>query len=539
MARPGLLAALLLSTALVQLPAAAASQPAQSEAVRTLTGIALDAPWKVKIYGFAREKLLHPAWGWTHSERNFHLANEVAAKERLAVDSDVLSAAAFTHDIGAIGEFQKEGVDHAARSVEIAEPLLREAGFPMEKMPATRDAILGHMHDKRPGKGHEAIALHDADTLDFLGMIGVARRLAVTGTASDMSGGVGRIREFADKLPARLVTNTAKKMAVPRVVEMRRFLDHSMRKLLMAASPDPAEVRRAGPRDAAATAAIYAHHVAHGTASFDTEPRSGAEMAAKIAECWDRGWPFLVAEVGGEVIGYAFATQFRDRPAYTSTCENSIYLHPDHCGQGVGTSPSRRLGRGGRASRLPPDDRSGRRGRTCLRGSPFEGGICRGRANAIGRAQVRPLARHPLYGRSHSGPATRSRRKSSHERATTKAAGGGRDRLLLPVRDRDRLGRDGRGPGRRERRDRPARQHACNWGNPVRPDHHARPGLGPAFYLAVSLVMVGRGELSWRDALPYIVAQMIGGLLGAWAAHLMFDLPILQYSLKARTGIGQ
>lgn len=60
-------------------------------------------------------------------------------------------------------------------------------------------------------------------------------------------------------------------------------------------------------------------------------------MAAKIAECAERGWPFLVAEVGGEVIGYAFATQFRDRPAYTSTCENSIYLHPGHCGQGVGT----------------------------------------------------------------------------------------------------------------------------------------------------------------------------------------------------------
>ena len=39
--------------------------------------------------------------------------------------------------------------------------------------------------------------------------------------------------------------------------------------------------------------------------------------------------------------------------------------------------------------------------------------------------------------------------------------------------------------------------------------------------------------------MPYIVAQLLGGLLGAWAAHLMFDLPILQFSLKARTGIGQ
>ncbi len=85
------------------------------------------------------------------------------------------------------------------------------------------------------------------------------------------------------------------------------------------------------------TAAIYAHHVAHGTASFDTEPRSDIEMAARIAECIARGWPFLIAEADGEIVGYAYATQFRDRPAYTSSCENSIYLHPDHCGKGIGT----------------------------------------------------------------------------------------------------------------------------------------------------------------------------------------------------------
>ncbi len=96
-------------------------------------------------------------------------------------------------------------------------------------------------------------------------------------------------------------------------------------------------VRRAWPDDASATAAIYAHHVAHGTASFDTEPRSEADMAARIAECDRHGWPFLVAEAGGEVVGYAYATQFRDRPAYPSTCENSIYISPNHVGRGVGT----------------------------------------------------------------------------------------------------------------------------------------------------------------------------------------------------------
>lgn len=96
-------------------------------------------------------------------------------------------------------------------------------------------------------------------------------------------------------------------------------------------------IRCAGASDAAAIAAIYAHHVAHGTASFDTDPRSEAETAARIAQCNAHGWPFLVAERQGDVVGYAYVTQFRDRPAYRSTCENSIYVAPAALGQGVGT----------------------------------------------------------------------------------------------------------------------------------------------------------------------------------------------------------
>jgi phosphinothricin acetyltransferase len=96
-------------------------------------------------------------------------------------------------------------------------------------------------------------------------------------------------------------------------------------------------VRPAQPSDAAAVAEIYAHHVAHGTASFDTVARSEADTLAKIIECDDHRWPFLVVEADGAVIGYAYATQFRDRPAYASTCENSIYVSPGHVGRGIGT----------------------------------------------------------------------------------------------------------------------------------------------------------------------------------------------------------
>jgi glycerol uptake facilitator-like aquaporin len=56
---------------------------------------------------------------------------------------------------------------------------------------------------------------------------------------------------------------------------------------------------------------------------------------------------------------------------------------------------------------------------------------------------------------------------------------------------------------------------------------------------AVSLVMAGRGELKWREAAAYIAVQLAFGVLGAWAAHLMFDLPVLQLSVKARHGLGQ
>ena len=56
---------------------------------------------------------------------------------------------------------------------------------------------------------------------------------------------------------------------------------------------------------------------------------------------------------------------------------------------------------------------------------------------------------------------------------------------------------------------------------------------------AVSLVAASRRELCWLDAAAYILAQLAFGILGAWAAHLMFDLPALQLSVKARTGLGQ
>ncbi|MBX9644843.1 MAG: GNAT family N-acetyltransferase [Novosphingobium sp.] len=93
----------------------------------------------------------------------------------------------------------------------------------------------------------------------------------------------------------------------------------------------------ASPTDAAEMAEIYAHHVLHGTASFETAPPDGAEMARRMAKVLAPGWPWLVARgPDGALLGYAYASQFRDRAAYRFTCEDSIYIRHDCRGQGIG-----------------------------------------------------------------------------------------------------------------------------------------------------------------------------------------------------------
>lgn len=102
------------------------------------------------------------------------------------------------------------------------------------------------------------------------------------------------------------------------------------------AAPSPA-ISPATPADAGAIAAIYAHHVAHGTASYDTEPRSVAATTALIADHLEKGWPFLVArDDAGAIAGYAYVSQFRPRAAYAWACEDSIYVDSMHQGRGIG-----------------------------------------------------------------------------------------------------------------------------------------------------------------------------------------------------------
>jgi len=81
---------------------------------------------------------------------------------------------------------------------------------------------------------------------------------------------------------------------------------------------------------------IYAHHVTRGTATFETAPPDVEELSRRRASILSDGLPYLVAEAEGQITGYAYASRYRPRPAYRFTIEDSIYIHPEHVGKGIG-----------------------------------------------------------------------------------------------------------------------------------------------------------------------------------------------------------
>lgn len=95
-------------------------------------------------------------------------------------------------------------------------------------------------------------------------------------------------------------------------------------------------IRPSTEADGEALAAIYGHHVLHGFGSFEEVPPSPADMLSRRAGVLALGLPHLVAEAGGKVLGYAYASAYRPRIGYRYTAEDSVYVAPDAVGQGVG-----------------------------------------------------------------------------------------------------------------------------------------------------------------------------------------------------------
>lgn len=104
-----------------------------------------------------------------------------------------------------------------------------------------------------------------------------------------------------------------------------------------------ARVRASRDEDLAAVAAIYAHHVLHGSGSFELEGPTVEELGRRRDEVLAKDLPYLVVEQAGVLAGYAYANVFRPRPAYRFSVENSIYLDPACTGRGLGTLLLREL----------------------------------------------------------------------------------------------------------------------------------------------------------------------------------------------------
>jgi len=102
-------------------------------------------------------------------------------------------------------------------------------------------------------------------------------------------------------------------------------------------------VRPARPRDAAAIAGIYNHYVRETVVTFEEKPVSVGEMRTRVRMIGALGLPWLVAEAGSVVVGYAYANKWKERAAYRHSVEATVYLHADFTGRGIGRALYTRL----------------------------------------------------------------------------------------------------------------------------------------------------------------------------------------------------
>jgi hypothetical protein len=184
-------------------------------------------PWRAQVTAFAAENFKHPAWGFSHSQRDYALARSMAATDHVTLDDDVLFAAAFLHDMAAFPKWAEDKKDHSDVAAEKIDIVLADTDFPEAKKEAVRAAIRTHMFYRDP-VGPEARYLHDADALEWLGAIGIARDFGLV----DPKGGrplpqdaLSDLRENRDKVPSRVVTPAGKALIAPRLAEEKAFMD--------------------------------------------------------------------------------------------------------------------------------------------------------------------------------------------------------------------------------------------------------------------------------------------------------------------------
>lgn len=95
-------------------------------------------------------------------------------------------------------------------------------------------------------------------------------------------------------------------------------------------------IRPSQLEDIPAITAIYAHHVLHGTGTFEVDPPTQDDMTNRRADVLSKGLPYLVATEGDKLLGFAYCNWFKPRPAYRFSAEDSIYMAPDAQARGLG-----------------------------------------------------------------------------------------------------------------------------------------------------------------------------------------------------------
>jgi HD superfamily phosphodiesterase len=153
-------------------------------------------------------------------------AAPVAAADHVALDDDVLFAAAYLHDMAAFRPWEDEKLDHSDVAAGLVDTVLKGTGFPMAKIDAVRGAIRTHMYYRDPA-GPEALYLHDADALDWLGAIGVARVMALVDPNGGDPDGPKAVKMLEDNLksvPARVLSPAGRARVAPRKAELEGFL---------------------------------------------------------------------------------------------------------------------------------------------------------------------------------------------------------------------------------------------------------------------------------------------------------------------------
>jgi HD domain len=190
------------------------------------TSAASGSLWRETVRKFAQEHFKNPACGYSHSVRDYVLARQLANSDHVQLDDDVLYAAAYLHDMAAFAPWEKVGVDHADQAATIVDSVLKDTGFPMSKIDAVRGTIRTHMFDRDP-LGPEALYLHDADALDWLGAIGVARVIAL----ADPKGGKPTVPDVLPMLesnlanvPARVLSPAGRSRVSERAGQLETFL---------------------------------------------------------------------------------------------------------------------------------------------------------------------------------------------------------------------------------------------------------------------------------------------------------------------------